>query len=165
VLPDGARVLLVLDRPEDLWDAAWHLLRVGYATPEGWLSGGMRAWRASAGAVETLAQLDVHELRGWVDADAVNVLDVRQPAEWAAGHIRGATFITGAELPPRLEEVPNHRPVAVVCSTGYRSTVAASLLAPHRPGRVVNVAGGMSAWTASGYPIESFAPPERGGVR
>src|SRR5207248_1501136 len=49
---------------------------------------------------------------------------------------------TGAELPPRMDEVPDRRRVAVVCATGYRSSVAASLLArraapgrAQRPGR------------------------------
>jgi hydroxyacylglutathione hydrolase len=153
VLPEGARVLLVLDGPAQLWEAAWQLLRVGYDLPEGWLSGGMAAWRAGAGEMDTLPMLDVHELRGRIEAAAINVVDVRQPAEWAAGHIEGATFITGAELPARLDRVPNHHPVAFICSTGYRSTVAASLLAPLRPGQVLSVAGGMSAWTTSGYPI------------
>jgi hydroxyacylglutathione hydrolase len=152
VLPEGARVLLVLDGPAHLWDAAWQLLRVGYDLPEGWLSGGMAAWRAGAGELDTLPVLDVHELRNRIEASAVNVVDVRQPAEWAGGHIEGATFITGAELPSRLHQVPNHKPVAFICSTGYRSTIAASLLAPLRPGKVLSVAGGMSAWTTSGYP-------------
>jgi hydroxyacylglutathione hydrolase len=153
VLPEGARVLLVLDGPAQLWEAAWQLLRVGYDLPEGWLSGGMAAWRAVAGEMDLLPMLDVHELRGRIEGSTVNVVDVRQPAEWAAGHIEGATFITGADLPARLDQVPNHSPVAFICSTGYRSTVAASLLAPMRPGRVLSVAGGMSAWTTSGYPI------------
>ncbi|TMK51546.1 MAG: MBL fold metallo-hydrolase [Actinobacteria bacterium] len=153
VLPEGARVLLVLDGPAQLWEAAWQLLRVGYDLPEGWLSGGMAAWRAVAGEMDLLPMLDVHELRGRIEGSTVNVVDVRQPAEWAAGHIEGATFITGADLPARLDQVPNHSPVAFICSTGYRSTIAASLLAPMRPGRVLSVAGGMSAWTTSGYPI------------
>jgi hydroxyacylglutathione hydrolase len=153
VLPEGARVLLVLDGPAQLWEAAWQLLRVGYNVPEGWLSGGMAAWRAAAGEMDLLPMLDVHELRGRIEASTVNVVDVRQPAEWAAGHIEGATFITGADLPARLDQVPNHHPVAFICSTGYRSTVAASLLAPRRPGQVLSVTGGMSAWRTSGYPI------------
>src|SRR3989475_6484193 len=153
VLPGRARVLLVLDGPAQLWEAAWQLLRVGYDLPEGWLSGGMAAWRAVAGEMDTLPMLDVHELRGRIEAAAVHVVDVRQPAEWASGHIEGATFSPGAAPPAQLDQVPNHRPVAFICSTGYRSTVAASLLAPMRPGRVLSVAGGMSAWTTSGYPI------------
>lgn len=44
----------------------------------------------------------------------VDVLDVRQPAEWAEGHVEGAVFITGSELPGRLDEVPADRPLAVM---------------------------------------------------
>ena len=56
-------------------------------------------------------------------------------------------------LPRRLDEVPHTgRPVAVACGSGYRSSVAASLLATRTELDVVNVLGGMTAWTAAGYP-------------
>lgn len=154
VLPDGARVVLVLDRPGDLWDATWQLLRIGYDPPAGWLAGGMHAWRTSGRDVATLPQATVHELRALLDGPDVAVLDVRQPAEWAAGHVPGATFVTGAELPARLDDVPDAGTVAVVCGSGFRSSVAASLLRRERGARVVNVAGGMSAWRAAGYAVE-----------
>jgi hydroxyacylglutathione hydrolase len=150
VLPADASVLLVLENPGDLWEATWQLLRIGYPPPAGWLAGGMRAWVVTAGTVATLAQLTVQQLRE--RRDEVIVLDVRQPAEWATGHIDGATWITGAELPDRIDEIPRGRPVAVVCSSGYRSTVAASLLAHHRTGPVANIPGGMTAWQVAGYP-------------
>jgi hydroxyacylglutathione hydrolase len=87
-----------------------------------------------------------------VDAGEVDVLDVRQPAEWAAGHIEGATFITGAELPERLGEVPADKPLAVVCGSGFRSTVMASLLRASGWRNVSNMSGGMSAWRRAGGP-------------
>ena len=124
----------------------------------------MAAWRAT-GAIESLPQIDVQELRERVEAGAVDVLDVRQPAEWAAGHIPGATFVTGAELPSRIDEVPDRRPVAVVCATGYRSSVAASLLAPHRPRGVLNVLGGMTAWDAAGHPVDQPESAPRARIR
>jgi hydroxyacylglutathione hydrolase len=159
VVPEHARILLVLDRGADLWEASWQMLRVGYDLPEGWLAGGMAAWHGAAGEVDTLPTMDVHELRGRLEAGAVNVLDVRQPAEWAAGHIEGATFITGAELTGRLDEVPNHVPLAVVCASGYRSSVAASVITRWRHSMVLNVVGGMSAWITSGYPVEPRPEP------
>ena len=156
VLPEGARVLLVLDTPADLWTATWDLLRIGYDLPLGWLAAGMRAWRTAAEVVERVPQITVHELRRSLEAEEVHLLDVRQPAEWAHGGAPGATFITGAELPRRLDEVPEGKPVAVACGSGYRSSVAASLLAAHgRP--VLNVLGGMTAWKAAGYPTEKEA--------
>jgi hydroxyacylglutathione hydrolase len=153
VLPDQAAVLLVLDRPEDLWEATWQLLRIGYPLPRGWLRGGMTAWRTAARPVDATPQITVHELKARLERGEMNLLDVRQPDEWHAGHVPGATFITGAELPRRLDQVPRDRPVAVACGSGYRSSVAASLLTQHRSD-VVNVTGGMCACKNAGYPVQ-----------
>jgi hydroxyacylglutathione hydrolase len=153
VVPEEAAILLVLDEPADLWEATWQLLRIGYDLPVGWLGGGMTAWRTSARTVEMLDEISVRELKKLLDAGEVDVLDVRQPAEWADGHVAGATFITGGQLPARLDEVPRTKPVAVMCGSGYRSSVASSLLrASGRTGDVLNVVGGMSAWRSAGLP-------------
>jgi hydroxyacylglutathione hydrolase len=151
VVPDDAEVVLVLDRADDLWDATWQLLRTGYAPPVGWLAGGMAAWRASGRQVATLRQLTVHEARDRIDDGSIAVLDVRQPGEWREDHVEGATFLTAGELPARLGEVPSDRPVAVICGNGFRSSVAASLLAAE--GREAwAIVGGMTAWRAAGLP-------------
>ncbi len=151
VLPDGARVLLLLDRSDDLWDATWQLLRIGYEVPIGWLAGGMHSWRTAAKPIEAMKQITVHELKRALDDNAMRVLDVRQPAEWEGGRIDGATFVTGAEVPEHADEAPEG-PLAVMCGSGYRSSVAASLLAARGRRDVVNVIGGMAAWRAAGYP-------------
>jgi hydroxyacylglutathione hydrolase len=151
VLPGNARVALVLDRPSDLKDVTWSLLRIGYVPPVCWLAGGMQAWGRSGRPIASLATIDIHELAARVRAGELPVVDVRQPSEWANGHIEGATFITAAELPERFDEVPDDRPVAVVCGSGYRSSVAASLLASK--GRTpISVPGGMGGWRSAGYP-------------
>lgn len=152
VLNEGARVVLVLDSPADLWSVTWDLLRIGYDLPLGWLAGGMMAWRTAAFDIERLAQITVHELRGRLEAGEVNLLDVRQPAEWVAGHVQDATFITGGELPGRHDEVPDDKALAVTCGSGYRSSVSSSLLARNPNLDVLNVLGGMSAWKTAGYP-------------
>lgn len=150
ILPPGREVLLVLDRPEDLWEASWGLLRTGYEAPVGWLAGGMQAWRTSGREIAFLPQITVHDLARRRDEFAV--LDVRQPAEWRQGHIQGAYWITGAEVPERLGDVPEDRPLAVICGSGYRSSAVASVLLHHRNERIVNVAGGMGAWNAAKLP-------------
>ncbi|HVM21115.1 MAG TPA: MBL fold metallo-hydrolase [Egibacteraceae bacterium] len=152
VLDADAQVVAVLDEPERLWEVVWHLLRIGYDVPVGWLAGGMRAWRTRALPFAQIPQISVHGLHQQLERGEVAVVDVRQPAEWAGGHIDGATFITGGELPARLAEVPADRPVAVVCGSGFRSSVAASLLSARAGVEVRNVLGGMAAWTAAGYP-------------
>lgn len=151
VLQHDDRVVLVLDDPSDLWTVAWHLLRIGHDLPIGWLAGGMQAWGKSGRDLVTMDVVDVHRLKELASSGQVDILDVRQPAEWSEGHIEGATFVTGAEVPERLDDIPSTRPVAVVCGSGYRSSVAASVLAAHHR-RVLTVPGGMGSWRAAGYP-------------
>jgi len=154
VLEADARVLLVLDDPKNLWTVAWHLLRIGYDLPVGWLAGGMQDWGKSGRPLKTLGEVDVHRLRELVGSGDVTVLDVRQPAEWAEGHIEDATFVTLAELPARLDEVSDDRPLVAVCGSGLRSSVAASLLAA-KGRRMLTFPGGMSAWKVAGLPTTS----------
>lgn len=152
IVPGDARILLVVDDPRDVWEATWQLLRIGYDQPAGWLAGGMFDWRTAGLPIERLEQRTVDEVRAMLDAGEIRVLDVRQPAEWAAGHVEAATFITGAALPDRLDDVPEGGPLAVMCGSGYRSSAAASLLAHHGRKDLVNVLGGMSAWKAREFP-------------
>jgi hydroxyacylglutathione hydrolase len=151
VLPQDVPILLVLDHPRELWEVCWHLLRIGYELPKGWLAGGMEAWRSAGKELEMLPQWTVWDLRKQLtQGGALVVLDVRQPREWTAGHIAEARHITGAELPERIDEVPDDQPIAVTCGSGYRSSVAASLLQRRGSQVVVNILGGMGAWRQAG---------------
>jgi rhodanese-related sulfurtransferase len=81
------------------------------------------------------------------------ILDVRQPDEWAAGHIPGATLIPLAQLASRLSEVPIDRDVVVVCRSGNRSAQGRDILLGAGHAAVTSMAGGMNDWTGSGRPI------------
>jgi len=155
VLPADAEVLLVLDRSEDLWEATWQLLRTGYSAPVGWLGGGMHDWRTSGREVATMPQLTVERAAAALANGELRVLDVRQPAEWADGHVEGATFITGGELPSRLDFVlpPDGHPLAVMCGSGFRSSVMTSLLRASGRDDAMNLVGGVEAWRAAGLPL------------
>lgn len=115
----------------------------------------MSGWRTSGRPVRSIPQITVHELKRRLDRRAeTTLLDVRQPSEWPAGHVAGARYLTGAQLPERIGEMRDIPSLAVICSSGYRSSVGASLLAHHGHAGVVNVIGGMTTWTNAGYPIE-----------
>lgn len=77
---------------------------------------------------------------------------VRSDREWNAGHIDGAVHIHGGTLQERFSEVPRDRPVAVICGSGYRGSIAASFLQRHGYPDGSNVVGGMSAWKAADLP-------------
>jgi rhodanese-related sulfurtransferase len=80
------------------------------------------------------------------------VLDVREPDEWARGHIEGATHIPLGQLQERVGEVPLGQKVLCVCAVGGRSGMATQFLASE--GRdAMNLDGGMHAWQASGRPV------------
>jgi rhodanese-related sulfurtransferase len=80
------------------------------------------------------------------------VLDVRQPEEYAAGHIAGARLIPLGELQGRADELPRDREIVVVCASGSRSASATRLLASLGY-NAVNLNGGMGAWAAAGQKI------------
>jgi hydroxyacylglutathione hydrolase len=156
VLPERAKVVLVLDGPEQLWDASWQLLRIGYGLPIGWLGGGFVRWQSAGNPIEKLPMIDVEQLKSLVESNAVAVLDVRQPAEWSEGVIPQATLMTGAEVPAHTREVSTDKPLAVICGGGYRSAVIASFLDREDLGlEILQVRGGMTAWNLSGYPVTS----------
>jgi len=82
------------------------------------------------------------------------VLDVREPEEYARGHVPGAVNLPQAELASRLDEVPRDRPLQVICQGGYRSLRSAQFLKQRGYGAVVSVSGGTAAWQADGQPLE-----------
>lgn len=82
--------------------------------------------------------------------DAVLVIDVRSPEEFAAGHIAGAVNIPGSEIAGRVAELPKDRLIATVCNLGgRRSTEAAELLRSHGCDMATPLRGGMRGWDES----------------
>ena len=85
---------------------------------------------------------------------SVLVIDVRQPAEWRRGHIRGSVNLPLTQLASRLHQLPTGKPVVTVCASGHRSAVAASTLqSAGYPSE--NLKGGIRAWTRAGLPLQS----------
>jgi hydroxyacylglutathione hydrolase len=151
VLDYDRPIFIVLEDPRDLDEVVTHLLRVGFDDVRGYLEGGLAEWESGALKFGCLATIDVEQLDDqltgvghWVPF----VLDVRTDSEWEAGHIDGAHHIECGRLKERLSEVPENRPVAVICSSGERSTIAASFLQAQGHREISHVLGGMSAWNS-----------------
>jgi rhodanese-related sulfurtransferase len=84
------------------------------------------------------------------------VLDVREPSEYAAGHIAGSTLIPLHQLSNRMSELPKDREIICVCASGSRSSSAARRLASEGY-TVLNLSGGMSRWLRAGLPVKKGA--------
>lgn len=153
--PYDLPLILVLDDPAQYPDAVRELRRIGLDGVDGFLDGGITAWKAAGLPVEPLAQITVEGLHARLeeDADPPLVLDVRREDEWVEGHIDGAShrfageIAQGASIPfdPGQE-------IAIICGTGYRSSVVASLLQPRGYTSLINVTGGMQAWNEAKLP-------------
>ena len=165
LLPADVPLVLVLDREEDWEPATTALLRIGYERFAGYLQFGMASWVEEGLPVARVEQLSVHELqRRLLDDSRPQLLDVRMDAEWQEGHIAGAIHCALGDLPGALDQLPLDRtqPVAVICGSGYRSSIATSLLQARGFPTVWNVLGGMTAWKQAGYPtVEARRPLDR----
>ena len=136
------------------------MVRRGFAATVLWLLlGAMTACTPSAdtrndAGYRTVDVAVVHEAlqRGEVGKDFM-ILDVRTPAEYAAGHIAGATLLPVQELAARLDEVPRDRPVFVHCKGGKRSARASRLLASKGYANIRDMRGGIVAWRKARYPL------------
>ena len=154
LLPFGAPIELVLPDPTEqaLEEATTQLLRIGYERVLGWLEGGVDAWQRTGRAVDSYAITTMEAINaakgdGEPGLEPL-ILDVRQPIEWRDdGMIPGSQRIFVGDLPARLAEVPADRPITVLCKSGARAAIAASLLdAAGREVRLV-ARGGATHWT------------------
>jgi hydroxyacylglutathione hydrolase len=146
-------IALVLPRDGDLPEVLRQFLRVGFTRFAGCLKGGMEAWVRAGLPVQELAQVPVQELNRLLPPRDFQLLDVRTPHEWDEGHLPGARYAFLGELPGKLKDLDRDRPVVVYCASGYRSSLAASLLQAKGFSKVRNVPGGYGAWTTAEFPV------------
>jgi hydroxyacylglutathione hydrolase len=161
MLDEALPIALVLPRDGDLPEVLRQFLRVGFTRFAGCLKGGMDAWVTAGLPVQGLAQLPVHELNKLLPPRDFQLLDVRTPPEWDAGHLPGARYLFLGELPEKLKDLDRDKPVAVYCASGYRSSLAASLLQASGFRKVQNVPGSYAAWTAAAFPVVKPANTDR----
>jgi hydroxyacylglutathione hydrolase len=148
-------ILLVLEDDEDVERIVRFFIRTGYTKFAGYLIGGMKAWDASGFPLERIGQMTVHELNE--RKSGLQVLDVRSPGEWRKGHVSGARHIFLPELRERIKELDRTRPTAVYCGSGYRASIATSILKPLGFNELWNVPGSWEAWRKAKLPVENTA--------
>ena len=105
---------------------------------------------------EPFHRVTVAEAKDMMASDDVAVIDVREPHEYAAGHLPGATLIPVNSVFARREELPKNKKIVFVCSVGQRSALAAELAAAAGlpPDQLFNLEGGTTAWAKAGEAVE-----------
>ncbi|WP_448568634.1 rhodanese-like domain-containing protein [Thermus sp.] len=163
-IPKDRPVVLYCRTGNRSWQAAAWLASLGYDQVLN-LEGGIVRWYRSGLPVDTtpvevgyattpFQEVGPHEAQALLEGALV--VDVREPWEYQEGHLPGAVNIPLSTLPTRLHELPQDRPILLVCNSGNRSGVAADFLVQQGfPGdKVYNLEGGTYAWMASGLPVE-----------
>ena len=153
VLGLTAHPVLIADNDPQIEDARIRLARVGIESLDGYLAGGVTAWKQAGLPVATVRQITVQELSDRQQSDGVQVLDVRREPEWEAGHIESANWWPLDNFKVSPPEIDHDAPLAVHCKSGYRSMIASSLLQRAGFRNVVNVIGGFDAWQAANLPV------------
>ena len=129
IMPFNAPLMLVLDPDQDLEVAVVQLGRIGYDRVLGVLRG-LDAWRAEGRPVDSFETVDVERFAAAIRSnEARQVLDVRTPAEWEAGHIAGTVHRYAPDLADGVPTgLTTDEKVWLACASGYRSSIAAGLL-------------------------------------
>jgi rhodanese-related sulfurtransferase len=162
----GTRLALLADREqeivligrddEDARRAAQLALSVGIRRFGGFLHGGMTEWRREQRPVQRIERIELDELPRRLESEPeTQFLDVRERSERAAGYIPESRFEPWHDIDGLPEGIDPARPVAVLCASGQRAAVAASLVQRYGGEHVIHVVGGgVPRWEKLGHPIE-----------
>jgi len=146
----SARPVLIADTPDQIEEARVRLARVGIEDLTGYLQEGIAGWKKAGFEMATLPQISARDLSQRKD---LHVLDVRRDGEWQAAHLERAELWPLDRLKDSLPPLDNSVAIAVHCKSGYRSTIACSLLQRAGFTNVINVIGGFDAWQQEQLPL------------
>jgi glyoxylase-like metal-dependent hydrolase (beta-lactamase superfamily II)/rhodanese-related sulfurtransferase len=146
----SSKPVLVADSVDQVEEARVRLARVGIEDLSGYLQDGMAGWKQAGFQTSTLPQLSPRQLS---ERHELHVLDVRRDGEWQTAHLEDAQLWPLDRLKDSLPPLDKNTPVAVHCKSGYRSTIACSLLQRAGFTNVMNVAGGFDAWQQEQLPV------------
>jgi hydroxyacylglutathione hydrolase len=149
-------VVLIGRDDDDSQRAGIPAIAVGIRKLAGFAHGGLTSWRLEKRPVDRIERETVEELHARITADpSVQILDVRDEHEWAAGHIPGSLFACWHDITELPRGLDPERPVAVICASGQRAATAGSLVQRFGAQRVIHVVdGGVPTWGQCGYPLE-----------
>jgi len=154
MLDEQRPIYLVGEDSAEVQQATLQLYRIGLDRVEGYLRNGMTDWQNAGLPLERVREWTVEELDSRRGDPQVQVLDVRSHNEVRQGRVPGAQHAFVAHLPEQLDGLDRNKTVAAYCGSGYRASIAASILKRHGFRDVVNVPGSWTAWQKHDLPVQ-----------
>ena len=145
-------LIIVGEDAEHVRESQLRLARVGMESVAGYLADGVAGWVKSGHDLDSIPQITVQdfaELRSR-EPDRVAVLDVRELGELTSGSIEKSLSIPLGKLRSRTAELNREKLLVVHCKSGYRSSIATSILRRAGFRDIANLIGGFDAWKAAG---------------
>ena len=153
-LLDAEDPIVLIAEPGREEESAMRLGRIGFDGVAGYLANGMMALESAPELIGRVGRITAAALSERLQSKALQVIDVRAPAEWQESHIPGSVNLPLSQLISRLGEIPKGE-VVVHCASGYRSSVATSVIMRDQPETtVLDFVGGLDAWLAAGFPTD-----------
>ena len=155
-LPADRDIVLIMDNLEAIPSVIQSLRLVGIDRISGVID--VSHWKIGdrAELFEPSPAMDVATLQA--EGENVYLLDVRNDQEWDLGHIEGAHHLDMHKVRQSLDAIPLDKPIAVICHSGNRASIIASLLERETGANVFNVKGGMQAWNKAKLPLTQPSP-------
>ncbi|GAC1413571.1 MAG: MBL fold metallo-hydrolase [Candidatus Velthaea sp.] len=158
LIPFQRRIVIVAADEAAVDESVTRLARIGLATVDGYLRGGVEAWHAAGLPTASIPQISVERLNELVGAGKVaQLIDVRRPAEIETGVVPGAISIPLPTLEASIEHIDPNRPITLICGSGYRSSAAGSILESSGLTDITNVDGGMNDYNGHAFPVVHLA--------
>lgn len=153
------KIVLIVDAGREA-EAVTRLSRIGYDSSVGYLSGGMNAWIAAGGEVDSIKTISPEDLETKLANDKLTILDVRKPGEYEAEHIENAINDPLDEINAHMSEFNADETYFIHCAGGYRSVIFESILKSRGIHNFVDILGGFGAVKAkTSLPITAFVCP------
>ena len=158
LIPDLMQPILIVAPRGKNKETVKRLARVGYDNAVGYLKGGFDAWKKAKGEIDTIETIDVAAFAKKYNKK-INVLDVRKPGEFSGAHVETAQHFALDDINKNMSEITKRKKYYMHCRSGYRSTVAASILKARGFENLINVQGKFDDIAASKIPTSDFVCP------
>ena len=158
LIPDLMQPILLITPAGREEETVRRLARVGYDNTLGFLKGGFQAWEAAGKEIDTINTINIDSFEQMF-AKGINILDVRKPGEWSAEHIDGAQHFPLDYINHQMSEIDKDKTYYMHCRSGFRSTIAASILKSRGFNHLINVHASFEDIMKSKIPTTDFVCP------
>ncbi len=165
LIPDLQQPILIVAPKGREEETVMRLSRVGYDNAIGYLDGGFEAWKAAGKEVDAVESIDAVEFaRRFKAQPDMHILDVRKPGEWGAERLAVGEHFALDFINDNMAAINRDAEYYLHCRSGYRSTIAASILKARGYDNLVNVQSSLEEIVAAGLPKTDFSCPGKAGV-